>query len=294
MSASWPSWAIDPSSLNEGLQHVFADKLLRTEFEQGAARQRRRTRSSLMTMQVRWAMSPAQYELFNTWRELDAGADWFSMSVYRDDDYEDVQARFVKSSIQVKRQDGEWIVDAKLEMTPLSTLTSAQLDAAIGAAGAGMPDWPQDYFPAEPLNSDYAIQIPDTGVRSDFDFGDVEQSKPFANGPATFTVTWPFSNYRYKLFRAWLNWRLGEGERWFTVPIFRGDDYETLQARFVKGSLTASREGDDWIVKAKLETADLPPADSDNAVIEILGNDLFTIASLLDEAVHISYPGAIA
>lgn len=294
MTASWPSWAIDPSSLNEGLQHIFADKLSRTSFEQGVPRQRRRTRSSLMTMPVQWAMSPAQYEVFNTWRETEAGADFFTISVYRDDDYEDALARFQKSSIQVKRQDGEWLVDAKLEMKPLSTLTAAQLDAAIGAAGVGLPAWPVSALPANPLNSEYAIQIPDHAVRSDFEYGVSDQSDPFANGPVTYSIAWPFTDYQYKLYRAWLRWRLGEGEHWFTVPVFRGGSIDNLRARFVKGTMTAAREGADWIVKCKLEVADLTPvAITDDWVIGFLGNTIFTISDLLHQVVYEAYPGAV-
>jgi hypothetical protein len=203
------------------------------------------------------------------WRQtkISGRADWFAMPIFRDTDYETATVRFVKGSIAPSRQDGEWIVSAKVELYTLSTLTDDALSAAVAIdATADLPAWPQDALGYEPLAEDYAVTLPDTLVRADFDQGSLDQVQPFVNGPAMFAVSWPFTDAQYAIFRAWVALILIDGGRRFTVPLFYGADYVTIEARFVAGTVTASRVGDGWQVKAQVETASLLPSDDSQLV----------------------------
>ncbi|MGA7673552.1 MAG: hypothetical protein WCA78_00725 [Rhizomicrobium sp.] len=294
---AWPAYAIDPFPLNDNFGHTFSDKLAREPFEQGAARQRRINRSAFAGIPMTWAMTPVQYEIFRTWLEfLDkAGADWFTMDVFRDDDYENTQVRFVKGSISPKRQGGEWIVNANIELNDLSTLSSAALDAEIGAADASiLPPWPEAVLLPEPLNDQFAHQLADPINRADFSSGDIEQTRPFTAAATLFDISWPFTNAQYKTFRAFVKWRLADGEKWFTIPFFHGSDYDDRTVRFVKKTLGSSRNGYDWIVKAQIEMRDFAPLSEADATILALGggDETVYLAGLLYPIVHTDYPGA--
>lgn len=290
---SWPSWGIEPYPENDGLEITLANRTYRTPMEQGLARQRSMAATAFETMTVKFSLTPAQLEIFHTWRAgfLSGGSAWFYMPVFLDADYYECICRIVKDDVQPSRADGEWSLSLKLEYVPPATLSADELTAVIGAAGSALPAWPESALIAEPLNENYAIALPNTVMRSDIDFGSIDQSSPFANGPATVSASWPMSNDQFRIFRGWWRWRLAWGQRWFTCPVFVGANLRTLPVRFVGGSLTAARAGNSWTVSGKIETAYLLPADDTAAVLAVLGDSVFDVSNLLHRFLNVSYPG---
>lgn len=115
---SFPRGILEYEPLNESYVQKLPDKLSRTDFEQGLARQRRRWRSAVTTFSVRWPMSPQQRFIFDGWLEwgIVSGEAFFNIPVFTNASYQMVQARFVKDSIDPTREGGEWIISAKIEV----------------------------------------------------------------------------------------------------------------------------------------------------------------------------------
>jgi hypothetical protein len=264
MTAAWPAGSIDPYPLNESFAHVFADRLSRNTNEQGMAKQRSVYRTALVTLQMSWAFSAAGFETFRTFydRTVDGGTLPFTMDAFTGSAYENLTLNFVKGSVKPKKQGGEWIVAAELETAELSVMSSGALDALIGAApGDGsLPVWPSNYFGSEPLGNDFDAAFPDPSMRGDFEDGYAPQQRIFKAAPATLTASYPMTNAKYDAFRAWRKYRAFNGEGRFSMAVFRGGSYENHDARIVKGSLKATRQGPDWLVRMALELRDLAAA----------------------------------
>lgn len=257
---SWPG-SLDPYPLNETYAHSFGDARQKNAVEQGPARQRRIYSKALVKIDIEWMFLPAEFETFYGFYDqtLDDGVIAFDFPVFTGSAYETISVNFVKGSMKPRRAEGQWKVSATLECDALPVMSSGALDAIIGAApgGGALPDWPADFVP-NPLERDFDVTLPDPTIRSDFEDGYLPQSRKFKSAPAVMAVTWPMANAQYDAFRAWLSYRVFGGEGWFTIPVFRGGSYETRPARFVQGSLKATREGEDWLVHSKLELRDLP------------------------------------
>jgi hypothetical protein len=256
MTAAWPG-TIDHQPVN-GYAHVFADRRGRGEVEQGIARQRSLYSAALMTLNMVWAFSNAKFETFRTFydRTVNCG-DQFTIDVFTGSAYQNVTANFVKGKLRTDRQGGEWIVSADLETDELPVMSSGALDALIGAAGAGLPAWPAQ-LPSQPLNESLNVAFPDPLIRADFDDGYAPQRRVFFAAPATYAAVIPLSYSQYDLFRAWRKYRILNGQGWFTMPVFRGNSYQTRTVRIAKGGLKASWEGPDWLLNIALEMRDLP------------------------------------
>jgi len=130
---AWPAFAIDYHPLNEDYAVQLPDLVNRTDFEQGLSRQRQIFTSGPVIYQVTWPMTPAQMNIFEGWRKnaLGGGNCWFLIPVFWPDTYVTRQARFVKNSIQIKRQGGEWIVSAQIELAELPTLSDTDTAVAM-------------------------------------------------------------------------------------------------------------------------------------------------------------------
>ncbi|HWB96056.1 MAG TPA: hypothetical protein VG672_05125 [Bryobacteraceae bacterium] len=111
---AWPEFAIPFAPLNDPFAQTPGDSLLRSDFEQGMARQRRVFRSKTTTFDLQWAMTPEQYAVWKGFRGLVAGGQ-FTVPVFADADYVTVTAQFVAGSIKATRSGGEWIVAAQVE-----------------------------------------------------------------------------------------------------------------------------------------------------------------------------------
>lgn len=273
--------------LNESYGFTQADRLSRTDMEQGTARQRRMCRSGLYTFDLQWPFLPSEFDTVHGWFNwrTKMGANWFWLKVFTDTDYVRLQVRFVKDQVSTGRQGGEWIITAKVEAVDVPTITAAKLDARIGAADPdALPAWPFDELDHHPLNESLTYQLPMPIVRSDFDIGVLDQEPVFFQGPMVFAIELPFSNHDFETFRGFLRHRLGDGEKWFSTKFFHGESYRDIDTRFVKGSLAYSRSGDDWIVKAQQEIRDFYPRTQAHVGNDMVGADPISSANNLRAA----------
>lgn len=113
--------AVYPSSLPGPLVDGYAispvDQTVRTEFESGAARTRRRTYARNDLLDVSFAFTKAQLSEFRDWFDGDAsgGAAWFDISLDVDDGPSDQEAKF-KGTWKAVRDGVMWKVTAQLEV----------------------------------------------------------------------------------------------------------------------------------------------------------------------------------
>lgn len=118
------------------------------------------------------------------------------------------------------------------------------------------PAWPEYALDPPPLNDSYKFRFPDLIIRTDFEQGPARQRRAFRNGPTTFSPTWAMTPAEFEFFKGWHKWIAGDGESWFTMPVFDGSDYHKRLVRFVKGPLEPFRDGGEWMTAAQLETMD--------------------------------------
>lgn len=137
---------------------------------------------------------------------------------------------------------------------------------------APYPAWPDFIVDPFPLNDNYEQDAPDAVLRSDFEQGEARQRNIFRNAPTVFTLQWAMSPEQYQIFKGFLT-AVNGGK--FTIPVFSDTGYVTVTAQFVKGSIKTTRDGNDFIVAAQLETMDslsLGPTDYGYALF-IFGSD---------------------
>lgn len=256
---AWPS-NLDYEPLNSSLVHVFDDKRIRTGVEQSIARHRSAYSAALHHVQMSWMMSPSDMETFRIFYDdtVNGGVTPFTMPIFTGSAYTNVTVNFIKGSDSYERAEQEWKVSAAIETAPLPVMTSAALDAIIGAATPGaLPSWPAQWLP-NPLERDVKLSVPQVLIRSDLEDGLQPQARPFMASPAFDEITLPMVNATFDAFRAWRIYRIYNGEGWFSMPVFRGGSYETHNVRIVAQSLKATRDGYDWLTHMKLEMRDLP------------------------------------
>ena len=70
---AWPSYAFDHEPLNEGWRLDLPDGTLRSDFEQGPARQRQVFRNAPTTIYGQWAMTPAEFKMFKAFQNIVGG-----------------------------------------------------------------------------------------------------------------------------------------------------------------------------------------------------------------------------
>lgn len=155
-----------------------------------------------------------------------------------------------------------------------------------------LPAWPSFAFDHHPLNEGFKRDLPDATLRTDFAQGNARQRSLFRNAPDTFTGQWAMTPTEFALFTGFQR-IVGGGK--FTVPVFADYRYVTVVANFVKGSVSAVREGGEWLVSAQIETMDKLIDSDDEYVVNLLtfGSDL-DAAALLDlfhHAVHFGWDG---
>jgi hypothetical protein len=106
-----------PGPLIDGYMISPVDQTVRTEFEAGAARVRRRTYARNDLLDVSFAFTGAQLSAFRTWFEGDAagGAEWFDVSLDLGEGPSDQEARF-KGPWKASKDGLMWKVTAQLEV----------------------------------------------------------------------------------------------------------------------------------------------------------------------------------
>lgn len=115
---AWPDYALPAPSLNDNLAQQFPDTIARTDFAQGASRQRNLYRSGATTQWITWPWSPVSARIFHGFwtNALNNGVDWFTCCLFNDDCYRTFKVRFVGGQpVKLTRGAGEWIFAAQVE-----------------------------------------------------------------------------------------------------------------------------------------------------------------------------------
>jgi hypothetical protein len=121
----WPDSILPAPSLSDNLSVDWPEVVTRTDFDQGASRQRSNWQSGATTQWIMWPMNAVQLRIFHGfWRgEINNGSDYFTLPIFADDDYQEFTVRFVaiprqistSSNSAITRQDGEWMYAAVVE-----------------------------------------------------------------------------------------------------------------------------------------------------------------------------------
>lgn len=113
--ATWPNTLPQPLASGYSIQPQQA--FIRTDMDQGPARQRRRFTTTPSSYDVQWLMTEAEFAIFESWYrdEADDGAAWFTIGLNNGKGLQNVEARFqqpwVAASASTKYQ-----VSATLEV----------------------------------------------------------------------------------------------------------------------------------------------------------------------------------
>lgn len=94
--ATWPTNLPDPLTSGYSIQPQQA--FIRTDMDQGPARQRRRFTTTPTVYSVKWIMSEQQFGIFESWfrDEVDDGAAWFTINLRGGTGIQAVEARFMQ------------------------------------------------------------------------------------------------------------------------------------------------------------------------------------------------------
>lgn len=117
--ATWP--ATLPNIKLAGYSLTPVDPSIRTDMESGAARSRRRTKARNDKTTPEWVMTDAQFAIFRTWFDDDAGAAggsaWFAINAaIGTGGVVSVQARFIGAFKSSALGALRWRVSAELEI----------------------------------------------------------------------------------------------------------------------------------------------------------------------------------
>jgi hypothetical protein len=89
-------------------------------------------------------------------------------------------------------------------------------------------NWPTGF--RYPSSNGYAYQLPSLNQRTDFVIG-ARDRELFTDGEDTFTVSVRMSAPQWAYFQGWFRYTLGNGARWFNMPLLAAG---TLESREVK------------------------------------------------------------
>lgn len=113
----------------------FANKaetsVIRTKFDSGRVRQRRRFLSGLRTMQVSWLLNEQEYAIFQAvyLYKLSSGADYFTMSLDLGNGFTDYTVRFIGEGWSAGYKEvSNWRCSGTMEVNNISPLTEDELD----------------------------------------------------------------------------------------------------------------------------------------------------------------------
>jgi hypothetical protein len=118
--ATWP--ATLPAPLAQGYGITPADPVVRTDFEVGAKRARRRTAARNDSVSVSWNFTDAEFQAFREWFEDDAtgaagGAAWFNVTLrLGNGGAAEEEARFAGVFKADATAAQRWLVSATLEV----------------------------------------------------------------------------------------------------------------------------------------------------------------------------------
>jgi hypothetical protein len=152
-------------------------------------------------------------------------------------------------------------------------------------------------LPAPPLNDGYAVTLADNLQRTDFEQGESRQRNIFRSGATQYSITWPMTPQQFDIFKGVLRWILCDGNGWFTMPVFDGQDYVTRKVRFIKQPMAPKRDGGEWMTSAIVETMDDIAPDQTSTIAALLtfgsGETVQDFVARFHDAVHVSLPAAV-
>lgn len=125
-SVSWPTSLPDPV---QPFKMTPKPSLIRSDMEQGAARQRKRFTAKMTEAAVAWVFAPWEFMIFDSWitEEANDGATWFSIPLQGSTGWTAHEAR-VKGELDYDHLGGgTWKVTGSLEIRQRPMLSAASL-----------------------------------------------------------------------------------------------------------------------------------------------------------------------
>jgi len=123
--ATWP--ATLPAPETDGYTIEPQQAFIRTDMDQGPARQRRRFTTAPTHHQVKWILTEAQLATLESWFDgsINGGASWFAISLRNGQGLQTVEARFIAPFQAAKLPGLSYAVTATLEVRnrPVSAWT---------------------------------------------------------------------------------------------------------------------------------------------------------------------------
>jgi hypothetical protein len=135
-----------------------ADGVVRTDMEQGPARQRREFTQVPTKIPVKWRFTDAQYAVFDAWYQWKgkAGAEWFIIPLRSGLGVIDHVARFTRQYEAPLSSGGFWLVTVELEVRDRPVLSEAELDILLDSS------WSDLSSAVTGLDTVASIQWPDS------------------------------------------------------------------------------------------------------------------------------------
>lgn len=146
MSVEWPS-AILPIILEAGYSYSGRESVIRTEFDTGHIRARRRFTAQKLLLGVSWRMTDAQMAIFDAWWYHDAelGAEWITgLTVRVAYVAETMTARFLAEPTRSLIGGQLWEMSAQIEVDQPSRQSLSEYDSAVALALQDADAWDAD------------------------------------------------------------------------------------------------------------------------------------------------------
>lgn len=127
MANKWPSTL--PPPRKDSYQLNFEQNFIRTEMDQGNARQRKRFTRTRATIPLVWRFKETQLATFEAWfhYQINDGVSWFEMTLWNGQGFNPYQVRFTKAP-QAKAVGGNLFdVAAELEVFVLKLMPKNNL-----------------------------------------------------------------------------------------------------------------------------------------------------------------------
>ena len=125
----WPSLFLpDPSN---SFQTALDESTVRTKFDSGATRQRRRYSVDMQSYSVEWEMTDYELSLFRAWHaeKLNFGASWFMLNLPGSGELAAQKVRIINGTFNTEYVPVmNWKVTAKLEVIAPTRIPDGMLD----------------------------------------------------------------------------------------------------------------------------------------------------------------------
>lgn len=136
-SVSWPATLPLPAIAGYGLKPK--PNVVRTEMEDGAARQRRRSTVTVDPITVQFELTAWQEMMFDAWldKRANGGATWFNITLLSGRGLESYEARIKGGADRDDRprNGANWVATLTLEVRNRPMLSDSDIDLLIGEDG---------------------------------------------------------------------------------------------------------------------------------------------------------------